>query len=68
MKPLTPQETATLEAMAIKRGLAVLHKIGRKYYDSSGQRIYNAKDLHAIVQVHNSKKDFLKFLLNRKIN
>lgn len=68
MKPLTAQEAATLEAMAIKRGLAVLHKVGRKYYNSQGQRIYNAKDLHAIVQVHKSKKGFLKFLITRKIN
>jgi len=68
MKPLSAQEAATLEAMAIKRGIAVLHKVGRKYYDSNGQRIHNAQHLHAIVQVHNSKKDFLKFLITRKIN
>lgn len=68
MKPLTAQEAATLEAMAIKRGIAVLHKVGRKYFNNHGQRIYNAQHLHAIVQVHKSKKDYLKFLLNRKIN
>lgn len=68
MKPLTAQEAATLEALAIKRGLAVLHKVGRKYFDCNGQRVYNAQHLHAIVQVHRSKKDYLKFLLTRKIN
>ena len=68
MKPLTPQEAQALEALAIKRGLAVLHKVGRKYYDCQGQRVHNAQHLHAIVQVHRSKKDFLKFLITRKIN
>lgn len=68
MIPLTPKEAQALEAMAIKRGLAVLHKVGRKYFDNNGQRVYDAGKLNAVVRHHKSKREFLKFILINKSN
>ena len=65
---LTEKEAEILEALAERRGFHLLHKIGRKYYDSLGQRVYDAWKLNAVVRHHKSKREFLKFLLSTKYN